>query len=247
MKTHQDIRGALEEPETLTYIKSLLYKRGLVGEVVDNLATDVAIEMLSTQEYYDSKFEYGLGTYIKLCINKVLRVAVTSADALDAPLMCLDVPAGEGVDNHDHPTVHDFFDAVAEESVDNKAGLPTFITQPGVASKMTYYLSQLTDRQSECFALKYVYGHTNAETADLLGIGIDAVKYHIKEARRGLLHVKASEEAYEAALGLGGNISAMSGRIISNNDAGNVWADQFWREENNVPGEVVVILDSNQP
>jgi len=230
MKLHESIRGALEKPETLTLIKSLLKKRGFKGdrELVDTLVTDVVIKLLEREEYYETQFKHSLSTFIGQVITTVVREALERPDVLDGDLLYLDTPVSQE-EMGETLTIHDLFD---ESAV--LADLPTFITQPGVADKMTYYLSQLPDRQADAFTLMYVYGHTAEDVADLMGISIQTVYGYVKEAKITLAEFRRSEEAYEAKLEIGD----VCGRIISNNDTGNVWADQFWQERHAQPGEV---------
>lgn len=231
MKLRDDIRGALERPETLTLIKSLIKKRGYSGnpDVMNTLVTDVVIKLLENEVYFETKFKHSLATFIGQVLNAVLREAHGRPDALDGDLLHLDTPVTD--EGSDEPlTLHDLF---SEE--DAVADTPTFITQPGVPEKMTYYLSQLTGRQSDVFTLKAVYGHTHTEIAELLGVSEKTARNTYLEAKRELYLLRQAEEAYEAKLEIGN----VCGRIISNNDpATDVWNDWAWREENNIPGTV---------
>lgn len=44
----------------------------------------------------------------------------------------------------------------------------------------------LTQRQQECLALLFIEGHTEEETADILGLSRDLVSYHKKQALQTL-------------------------------------------------------------
>jgi hypothetical protein len=100
---------------------------------------------------------------------------------------------------------------------------------------MTYYLSQLTDIQSDVFALKAVYGNTTQEVADLLGYTYKYTEHVYADAKIALAQAISNEEAYMAQQMIGD----VSGRIITNNSGDtDVWNDWSWRESNAEPGPV---------
>lgn len=230
MITKQNIRETLEDPTFLNYILYNIKKRGIHGnaDTLSEIQSSVVEALLVNEEYYIKEFKYNLKTYTNLVITQVFDRFMRKPDALNGDLVFLDAPTGE-------------FDMAYHDilcSEDSLTDAERSYTRQGRPDDLTYYLSQLTEQQSDVFALKTVYGFTHKEVASLLGMSIPYSKELYQEAKRELAFFISSERAYKAKQQIGN----VSGRIISNNvsDVG-VWNDWAWIEAHNVPSPVTFI------
>lgn len=230
MITKQNIRETLEDPTFLNYILYNIKKRGIYGDAdtLSEIQSSVVESLLINEEYYATEFKYNLKTYTNLVITQVFDRFMRKPDALNGELVFLDEPTGEFDMTHHDILCSD--DALTESE--------RSYTRLGRPDDLTYYLTQLTEQQSDVFALKTVYGFTHQEVASLLGMSVAYSKELYQEAKRELATFISSERAYTARQVIGN----VSGRIITNNvsDVG-VWNDWSWIEAHNVPSPVTII------